>query len=399
MPRISIYRRVRIPLAILLWAVAAWLWVARWRAGRPLDRYPNTYAGGSLDYREGQLSLRLKGSPGEIGEQHGSLLKRSIRRMLDGYVADLVCNRDAEYTGRLLESVRRMRPSLPKSYCEELTACARAADVDADMLLLAQSEGCIRTVCERKPTGPACSSYAVFVREELNGGGMRVGRNLDYMYDTFVRNCALVTHVEPVDGHAFVGVGWTGILGGWTLVNEHGLALACHLGGGMARDPTGLPSLILLRLLAERAKDIDEALKILRATPRMRGQIIFMAQPGDAGRPPRAVAVELDAKEIYSREATDGVLVVTNTNLVFGLEGREPWNPLLEDRYRTLHDAVLEAKDGGARPITAVANASTIHCVEIDFAAGRLYVAHGHLPAHTGPFVEYQLPRWPRTQP
>ncbi|MHC5059421.1 MAG: C45 family autoproteolytic acyltransferase/hydrolase [Planctomycetota bacterium] len=399
MPRASIYKRVRVPLAIMLWAVAAWLWIARWRAGRPLDKYPNTHAGGTLAYREGQLVLRLRGSPEELGEQHGALLRRSIRRMLDGYVNDLVCNHDSEYMGRLLDSVRRMRPSLPEWYREELEACARAADVDPDMLLLAQSEGCIRTVCGRKATGAACSSYAVFGRAQLSGGGMRVGRNLDYMYDAFVRNCALVMYVEPEDGHAFVGVGWTGILGGWTLVNEGGLALACHLGGGMARDPTGLPSLVLLRLLAQKAKDIDEALEILRSTPRMSGQIIFMAQPGDAGRPPRAVAVELDAKELYPREASDGVLVVTNTNLVFGLEGREPWNPLLENRYRTLHDAVLQAGDGGARPITAVANTSTVHSVEIDLAAGRFYVAHGHLPAHTGPFVEYELPRWTRTQP
>jgi acyl-CoA:6-aminopenicillanic acid acyl transferase len=391
MSKRSIYRRVRIPLAALLSAVAVWTWLMRGPTTGPLDTCPASYGDGSLAYTNGQLVLRLKGSPKELGEQHGFMLKQSIQRMVQEYVNGQVCDGDEEYLARLLRAVRRMKPSLPTWYSEELDACARAADVDPDMLLLAQSEGCIREICAGGRPEPACSSYVAFGRPKLSDGGMRVGRNLDYMSSGFVRNCAMVMYVEPEGGHAFVSVGWTGILGGWTFVNEWGLTLACHLGGGTAHNATGLPSLVLLRMMAQEARSIEEALAILRKTPRMRGQIIWMAQPADPGlgREPRAVAVEYDAEKLYVREAVDGILVVTNANLVFGRkEDRLPPG----GRYRKLHGVVARATGDDGPLIATVADASTIHSVEVDFRSGRFFVAHGHLPAHSGPFVEYALP-------
>jgi hypothetical protein len=225
---------------------------------------------------------------------------------------------------------------------------------------------------------------------------MRVGRNFDYLGADLVSTCALVIYVtsRPEDGHPFVAAGWSGILGGWTLVNRHGLVIANHLGGGLETNPEGIPTLVLTRLLAQKCATIEEALDTLHGLPRMRGQIIWMAQPASdtANRPARAVAVEYDARAVYVREAEEGLLIVGNQNLVFG--GRPlsdtPSSPA--SIHGELHTAIDAGSHDGQRIITATGRLNTLHSVEIDFAEERLFVAHGRWPAQSGPYVSHPLP-------
>ena len=369
----------------------------------PLDPVPATFAAGRLEASADQRVLHLAGSPAERGRQYGHLLRRSIRYMLKGYVVDAVCDGDRDYQEELLGRVRLMKPILPDWYRAELAACAQAAGVDEDLLLLAQCEGDIQSLAgmaANPESGHGCSGYAVFGDPSFANGNLQVGRNFDYFGGRIVRHCALTQYLTPPpeEGHAFAAIGWSGILGGWTLVNEHGLVVANHLGGGSARDPCGIPTLIMTRILAQKAATIDEALTLLRAGPRMRGQIVWLAQPGDAAtdRPARAVAAEYDARTVCVREAKAGRLVVTNRNLVFGHENEPTGASLWDGRYRTLEAALRSPRtDPAQRLITAVGQDSTLHSVEIDFAARRLYVAHGRLPAQDGPFVPYDLPHRP----
>jgi hypothetical protein len=295
-----------------------------------------------------------------------------------------------------------MRPPLPGWYLAELEACAAAAGVDSDLLLLAQCEGDVRALGyglsadDTLGDEPACSAYVAF-GPATPDGSMRVGRNFDYWGLDSVDRCALVTYVTPApgDGIPFVAVGWTGILGGWTLVNERGLVVANHLGGGFETNPVGIPTLVMTRIVAQKAATVDEAIEILRRGPRMRGQIVWLAQPADpaSGRPARAAAVEYDAGRVFVREATDGVLVVTNRNMVFGgvAEPAGYW-----DRGSVLAEGVkthMGAPPGGI--IRLSATAITLHSVEVFPEARRLYVAHGSDPAHEGPYVKHAL-EWPR---
>ncbi|MFQ5646790.1 MAG: carcinine hydrolase/isopenicillin-N N-acyltransferase family protein, partial [bacterium] len=101
------------------------------------------------------------------------------------------------------------------------------------------------------------------------------------------RECAAVLSVHPLkdDGHAFVSVGWAGILGGWTFFNEKGLFIANNLGGGWATNPTAVPTLILERIIAQKAGSVEEAVRLIRSTPRMRGQVMVIAQTRTDDRP------------------------------------------------------------------------------------------------------------------
>ena len=367
---------------------------------RPVDPVPCAIPGGSLSLNHRQMVLHVSGSPEEIGAQHGQLLRKSIGVMLDGYVRDFAFGRDADDESLLRSRARTLRPNLPAWYLAELSACAKAAGVDEELLLIAQCEGDLRSL--NTPAGPqaGCSAYVTF-----DDRGMRIGRNFDYHGGAFVNNCAVTVYARPrrSDGIPFAAVGWSGVLGGWTLVNAEGLVIANHLGGGSQKNPQGIPTLILTRIVAQKAATIDAALEIIRSSPRMRGQIVWLAQPrsADGSRPARAVAVEYDAEQVAVREAEAGTLIVGNRNLAFGRGADAPAPPAEPDSiYRALYQALHAPPDAsGSRPISATWRYNTMHSVEILPEQGAMFVAHGQIPAQMGEFVQYTLPRWEEQAP
>ena len=200
---------------------------------------------------------RLEGSPEQLGTQHGTLLADEIKIMLGEYVGDVVGPDGLD--AKMLARVRTMKPSLPEWYRRELAACAAAAGVDEGVLLYAQCEGDIRSLW-------GCTSYVAFGNATADGA-VEMARNFDYWGLDSTQECARVFAYipQPEDGYAFVSVGWTGILGGWTFVNEKGLFVANTLNWRLRRDPRGVPTLILERIIAQKAATVDEAIALVEA--------------------------------------------------------------------------------------------------------------------------------------
>jgi len=306
--------------------------------------------------------VRLEGTPEEIGARHGTALRDGIEIMIGEYVGA-----DVEAQPELLARVRAMKPSLPRWYRRELAACAKAAGVDEDMLLYAQCEGDIKGL-------GGCTVYAAF-GEATHNGRMEIGRNFDYWGLESTEACCVVLAFIPKreDGHAFVSVGWAGILGGWTLVNERGLFVANTLGGGFATNPEGVPTLILARMIVQKAATVDEAIEIVRRTPRMRGQGLLIAQAGDA---PDAAVVTYDAETVDVERQTAGFAFDTSI-------GTDPvaLAKMLRRPERAPIDTIRSAGTG-----------ITLHSVAIRPHEHRMWVAHGRSPsAHRGQYAEYDL--------
>jgi hypothetical protein len=361
-----------------------------------LDPVPATHNAGNVSLVEDQLTIHISGTPTEMGIQYGTLLKDSINRMAEDYIEKNVVDGNRGKLDELLERVRVMRPSIPKWYLDENDACAKVAGLDPDLMLLAQCEGDIISLgphsSQFDPNAPgSCSGYVVFGNKAINGGDLQVGRNFDYIAVEVARLCSVVNYYTPQkkDGYAFVSVGWTGVLGGWTLVNTQGLVVANNLGGGHETNPNGIPTLIMTRILAQKAGTIDEALEIIKSNPRMRGQIIWLAQAGDSktGRTDRAVAVEYDAKEVFVQEADQGVLITTNTNQCFANIREEP---MYDDKYLALKKAIQTPS--ADRIIRQSAQSYTLHSVEVFPTKGYMVVAHGNIPAQNGPYIKHKLP-------
>jgi hypothetical protein len=314
--------------------------------------------------------LRLEGSPAEIGTRHGTLLARGIKTMLAEYVREDV--EAGKLKPAMLARVKALKPSLPEWYKEELSACAKAANVDEDVLLLAQCEGDLRSL-------PGCTVYVAF-GASTHDGHPEIGRNFDYWGLESTDPCAMLFAVVPrkEDGYAFVAVGWTGILGGWTLFNEKGLFVACNLGGFTEKDPKGVPAMILMRTLAQKAATLNEAVGIIRKTPRMRGCAMIIGQMGDpnARTPHDAAVVLYDAATVEVKPHTNGLAFHTSI-------GTDPQQILgiLRQPDRKPTDA-----------IHSVGTSITLHSAALRPQAHTLWVAHGQNPyAHRGGYVEYDL--------
>ncbi len=315
--------------------------------------------------------VRLAGTPAEIGHQHGSLLRERIRVMVDEYARP-----DLEPEGWpgpvVLEQVRAMKPALPDWYLQELAACAAAAGIEEDVLLYAQCEGDIKSL-------GGCTSYVAF-GPATHDGGVEMGRNFDYWGLESTATCVTVLAVipPPDDGYAFVAVGWTGILGGWTLLNEKGLFVANNLGGFPEENPTGIPTLILTRIIAQKAASVDEAIAIVRRGPRMRGQALVIGQAGDAARglPAAAAVVTYGATTVAVTPAVGGFAFHSSI-------GTDP------------DDLLAQLQRPGRRAYAAIRAAGssiTLHSVAIRPLTGQLWVAHGRRPsAHEGTYVQYDV--------
>lgn len=314
--------------------------------------------------------VRLQGAPEEIGAQHGTRLAGPIRTMLAEYVRD---DLESAWPGPgILDRVRRLKPALPAWYRAELAACAQAAGIEEDVLLYAQCEGDVKSV-------GGCTSYVAF-GPATHDGQVEIGRNFDYWGLQSTRECAIVLAVvpRPEDGLAFVAVGWAGILGGWTLFNEKGLFIGNNLGGFYAKNPDGIPTLILTRMLIQTAATVDEAITIVRRGPRMRGQALVIGSAGDPARslPPAAVVVEYDAEQVQVTPAVDGMALHSSV-------GTQP-QPLLDTLARPAR-----------RPWDAIRSAGsaiTLHSVAIRPRENHLWVAHGRASAaHEDRYVPYDL--------
>ena len=314
--------------------------------------------------------VRLRGAPEDIGRQHGALLKDKIRVMIGEYVEESYgweTRKDA-----LLERVRAMKPSLPDWYRTELAACAKAAGIDEDILLYAQCEGDIRSL-------GGCTAYVAF-GAATHDGRVEIGRSFDYWGLESTDACVMVFAVIPrrEDGYAFVSVGWAGILGGWTFVNEKGLFVANNLGGFSEKNPKGVPTLILERIIAQKAATVDEAIKIIQQTPRMRGQALVIGQAGDAkaGVLPDAAAVQYDAVRVEVERQTDGFVLDSSVGT-----SAERLREMLRQPGRRATDVIHSA-----------GNYITLHSVAIRPQEHRIWVAHGRRSsAHLGGYVEHNI--------
>lgn len=316
------------------------------------------------------VAVRLTGSPEALGTQHGRQLADEIKIMLREYVGEDV--EAGRLTPKRLTQMQAVRSSLPDWYLREVAACAKAAGVNEDVLLYAQCEGDIKSLIN-------CTSYVAYGAATSNGE-VEIGRNFDYWGLKSTERCTRVFAFVPEksDGYAFVSVGWTGILGGWTFFNEKGLFASCNLGGFFEKNPNGVPALVLLRMIAQKTATVDEAVALVKATPRMRGAALVLGRAGDpaAGIPPRGVVVQFDAQRVEVLEAEDGLAFHTSV-----ATSREGLRKQLSRPERQPMDAIRWA-----------GSSITLHSAAIRPREQTLWVAQGRPSrAHEGEYVKYDL--------
>lgn len=215
---------------------------------------------GRLEDHDGTRVLFLQGTPTEMGHQHGELLRTEVRRVVDrilyGVGVGSSVGKGRWFFGEIEEAVRRTAPWIDPRHLAEMDAIAAAAGLDAEEVRLANFF----------PELFHCSGFAVLGKATV-GGEMYHGRILDYLRGAGLEENAVVVVQRPDQGNAWVNISYAGFTGSVTAMNEKQLSIG-EMGGRGEGSWDGKPMAQLVREVMEKTSTVDEALELMRRTPR-----------------------------------------------------------------------------------------------------------------------------------
>jgi outer membrane lipoprotein-sorting protein len=215
---------------------------------------------GRLELIDGTRVLVLKGTPEEMGRQHGKLMKKEIKDLVDhilyGVGVGSSFAKGRWFFAEIESAQKRLNPFINERYYREMDALADAAGLDREEVRLANFF----------PELFHCSGFAVFGKATLEGR-LYHGRVLDYLRGMGLEQNAVVMVLQPDQGHAWVNVSYAGFIGSVTAMNEKHLAIG-EMGGRGEGNWDGKPMAQLLREVMEKAGTLDEGLALLRQGPR-----------------------------------------------------------------------------------------------------------------------------------
>jgi hypothetical protein len=218
-----------------------------------------THGAGRLEIHDGTKVLFLKGTPEEMGAQHGTLLKDEVRNLVDrvlyGVGVGSSFAKARWFFGEIEEATGRFGRFVDPRYTREMDAMASAAGV-------ARAEARLANFF---PELFHCSGFAVF--GDAAQGRIFHGRVLDYMKGIGLEQNAVVIVHQPDQGHAWANVGYAGFVGSVTAMNARHISIG-EMGGRGEGQWDGKPMAQLVREVMEKANTLDEAVEIMRRGPR-----------------------------------------------------------------------------------------------------------------------------------
>jgi isopenicillin-N N-acyltransferase-like protein len=218
---------------------------------------------GWLEHIDGYLVLHVKGTPYEMGYQHGALLQQDARenmRYLLGVKAEaaLVELGPLKIKPRqLIETILQVQEKfVPAKYFQELQGLADGGQTPLADVRLGNFI----------PEGFHCSGFAL-LNSATQNGTLYHGRVLDYAIDWKLQEHAVLVVAEPAGGIPFVNVTYAGFIGSVTGMNARQVSIG-EMGGGGLGHWEGVPMAFLVREVLETAEDLDQAIAVFRDHPR-----------------------------------------------------------------------------------------------------------------------------------
>jgi outer membrane lipoprotein-sorting protein len=219
-----------------------------------------THGQGRLEMHDGTRVLFLKGTPEEMGEQHGTLLRPEVRDLVNRVVYGVGVGSSFEkgrwFFGEVEECQARISKFVDLRYTREMDSLALAAKLDPEEMRLANFF----------PELFHCSGFCV-LGSTVKDGHMYHGRILDYMRGVGLENNAAVVVFQPDQGNAWVDISYAGFVGSVTAMNAKHISMG-EMGGRGEGKWDGKPMAQLIREVMEKASTLDEAVAIMRDAPR-----------------------------------------------------------------------------------------------------------------------------------
>jgi isopenicillin-N N-acyltransferase like protein len=262
---------------------------------------------GELRYINDLPVLIVAGTPEEMGRQKGALTGDVIPK-IEEYPKRLLqyAKTDPEREKRLHAMAEALVPQIPADHRAEIRAFSKQTGMEDrwDIGVLAN------VMVDIYRSGFACSSIIVDAEHSTTKGPL-FGRNLDFYTLGLIDDYNLVTVHRPVEKHAFVTIGFPGLFGCVSGMNDAGLAIAVHE-VWYSRDkapmynPKGMPYTFCFRRILEECSTVAEAEKLLRSTERTTFLNLAVCD-----RKSSAV-FEMTPKTIAVRSGENGLCLCTN---------------------------------------------------------------------------------------
>jgi isopenicillin-N N-acyltransferase like protein len=218
---------------------------------------------GWLETINGYPVLHLKGSPREMGFQHGALLKEHVQKNMHNLL-EVKGDTTLVELGPIkvkpkaaIEAIIEIqKPFIPKRYFEEMEGLAAGADVS------------IRDarITNFIPELFHCSGFALMNSATKNGKLLH-GRVLDYAVDWGLQEHAVIIVAEPDGRIPFVNVAYAGFVGSVTGMNAEHVSIG-EMGGRGLGHWQGVPMSLLVREVLETGSDLEKAIAVFRESPR-----------------------------------------------------------------------------------------------------------------------------------
>ena len=245
-----------------------------------------TYGTSSLEWLGGLAVLRASGDAHAIGAAHGRLLGHLLAGVMhaagpsiegtvsdDGLLGGTTHNMRLAWRWRfiddgLVDTDRRMVAGLTRG------AAASGVDLSFDDLL--RDQAVIDVGAPARRSGEAdrhslARSLTVIAQQAQAPARVWIGRSfaLPGLADGGDSAVPVVTIAHPDGKLAWASVGWPGLMGVVSGINAQGIAIMVNPArtGDVRPTRTARPVALLVRMVLEQAKTLDQAIKLLEQTP------------------------------------------------------------------------------------------------------------------------------------
>ena len=374
---------------------------------------------GSMERRGLVRIVHLKGTPYQMGLQHGRLLKDQL---IEG--AQFIEDSNLAFMMEWAQDWGFVEDAKANSYpdiideCRGLVKGSDEAMTFDQCITLAYGDVIVEAI--HNPS-MACSQFIV-KDGATRDGRLLHARNLDYDRMPFMEENPVLFVRQPKGHIPYLVVGFPGCVAPYTGMNEAGLSVASNEAN--ARDDLdreGRSHVQMVREILRNAHSLNDAIDFIQAQDHMTAEILVVAD-GNSGQ---GAVFEMTANHMAIRRIDqDGVLYATNHFVDPTMEdkckpvapGDSTWNrferlgqlleptgedslygtidfptaiTILRDTYDVVTGKTLDPNQatGGA----TLANNGAIQSVVFDPARRILYVALGSVPAMLHEYVGYNL--------
>jgi len=319
-------------------------------------------------------TIRLHGSPTEMGVQHGRARSWSIALLMKIYIYQVICRGDDEKYRVRTAMAEKLLKKIDPRWITEITAAAKAAGVKAESMMLGN------TFLDLGLYLAACRQLIVNTDK-----GLLHAHNLDWDNLAGVGNFMVtIFRTSAAPGRfATVHIGFPGMVGALDVINEHGIALSFNQ-VGIAKGKCDMPIFIKMRDIAERCDSFESAEKELLSLP---SGMPFCIGLSDAKNGKSAVFERERGNKIKQRAGRNSILTADNN---LWCDQKMLGRCAIDDIARKIKPANVESMKKVLRDDKVLMECN-IYSVIFDYRNNKLYLAAGNIPAAKDTYKEYQL--------